>query len=229
MNALDGKTKMLKAFVIALMLALGISAPLPQPQPTPAVVTKTAIEQQHETTHRLGVYDLLKGDKWNQEIGHCSATVVGPHAILTAQHCFFDSNLIRLDAEKEPTVILAALVDGNDHVIYIVDRTFSRWASINERTLVVGEPVHIWGAPGKNVDVYRSGYFAGYSHEKDFDPTLTVQFENFILPIYGGDSGSGLFDENGNVVAVTSMGDQSADALDLPLIFTPSQLEIATR
>ena len=218
---------MLKAFVLVLMMALGLSAPATEPTPVP-VVTKTAIEQQHATTHRIAVYDLEKGDTWNQEIGHCSGTVVGPHAILTAQHCFLDSNLIRLDAEKDPIHIIAAIIDGNDHVIYLVDRTFKTWASINERKLVPNESVHIWGAPGHNTDVYRSGYFVKYAPEKDLDPTLTMQFENFILPIFGGDSGSGVFDENGSIVAVTSMGDKSADSLDVPLAFTPDQLDTAT-
>jgi V8-like Glu-specific endopeptidase len=219
---------MLKAFVLALMLALGMSAPMIEPVQVSAV-TKTAIEQQHATTHRIAVYSLTEGDTWNQEIGHCSGTVVGPHAILTAQHCFADSNTIRLDSEKDTVRIVAALIDGNDHVIYLVDRTFKMWASINERTLVSNEPVHIWGAPGHNSDVYRSGYFTGYVTEKDLDPALKVQFEKFILPTFGGDSGSGVFDENGSIVAVTSFGDKSAEGLDVPLAFTPDQLDTATR
>jgi len=218
---------MLKTFVFVLMLALGLSAPTTEPVMA-SIVTKTAIEQQHATTHRIAIYDLEKGDTWDQEVGHCSGTVVGPHAILTAQHCFFDSNLIRLDSEKDPIHIAAAIIDGNDHVIYLVDRTFKTWASINERTLIPNESVHIWGAPGHNSDVYRSGYFIKYDTEKDLDPALKVQFENFILPTFGGDSGSGVFDENGNIVAVTSMGDKSADSLDVPLAFTPDQLDTAT-
>ncbi len=218
---------MLKAFVLFLALALGLSTPVIQNY-TP-VATKTAIEQQHATTHRIAVYDLLKGDKWNQEVAHCSGTVIGPHAILTAQHCFFDSNLIRLDEEKDPIRIVAALVDGNDHVIYLVDQTFKTWASINERTLIPNEPVHIWGSPGHNSDIYRHGYFVKYSTIKELDPELKVQFEMFILPTFGGDSGSGVFDENGSIVAVTSMGDTSADSADMQLSFTSDQLDTATR
>src|ERR1019366_2307394 len=110
---------MLYKFLFTLMLALGITTSVEPISPTVAAATKTAIEQQHATTHRLAVYDLLEGSTWNAEVGHCSATVVGPHALLTAQHCFANSNQIRLDTEKEPLHILAAFIDGNDHVIYL--------------------------------------------------------------------------------------------------------------
>jgi hypothetical protein len=220
---------MLYKFLFTLMLALGITTSVEPISPTVAAATKTAIEQQHATTHRLAVYDLLEGKGFNGEAGHCSGTVVGPHAILTAQHCFTNSNKIRLDAETEPLHILAVFPDGSDHVIYLVDHTFTAWASISERPLVPSESVHIWGAPGKNSDVYRSGYFMKMTTEKSVDPALTFQFELFVLPIFPGDSGSGVFDENGNVVAVTSMGDTSAESMDLPLVFTQAQLNLASK
>jgi hypothetical protein len=222
---------MLSKFIFVLMLSLGFFTSV-EPAPvfnSAAANSKTSIEQQHATTHRIAVYDLLNGKTFNSEIGHCSSTVVGRHALLTAQHCFMDSNLIRLDTEEKPTVIISSFIDGNDHVIYIVNRDFSSWVSINERPLVPNEPVHFWGAPGSNSDVYRSGYFVKMTTEEEIDPSLTFQFELFILPTFGGDSGSGVFDENGNVVAVTSMGDKSADSLDLPLAFSQAQLDAATK
>jgi V8-like Glu-specific endopeptidase len=216
--------KIFALFVALLGLSFS-SGPAATVTPTPT----TAIERQHANTHRIAVYDMLGAKGFNKEAGHCSGTVVGPHAILTAQHCFQDSNLIRLDTEKEPTVIVAAIIDGNDHVIYIVNREFSTWTPISERQLVSNEPVHFWGAPGHNKDVYRDGYFQKMTTEKDVDPDEKFQFQMFILPVFGGDSGSGILDADGSVVAVVSMSDESAENLDLPLAFTVEQLGAITK
>jgi hypothetical protein len=132
-----------------------------------------------------------------------------------------------LDKETEPTKILSAVIDGQDHVIYMVDRTFDKWAGVSERELIPNEPVHFWGSPGHNSDVYRSGYFQESLSVKEIDATLTFKFQQFILPTFGGDSGSGIYDESGSIVAVVSMGDTSADNLDLPLAFSQAQLNLA--
>src|ERR1035437_6132627 len=150
-------------FTLLLTIALAVPTAIyqhhhkPAPLPMPTVVVKTAVEHQHSTTFRLGVYVLFQGNPKEDlgESGHCSGTAVGPHAFLTAQHCFKNSNLIRIGNDTNPTHILAALIDGHDHVIYLVDRDFLTWSAIDQRTLNVGESVHQWGAPGDNKDVYR--------------------------------------------------------------------------
>ena len=181
-----------------------------------------SIEQQHAATHRVGVFQEFEG-----EVGHCSGTAIGPHAILTAQHCFRDSNQIRLDADKEPTTILAAFVDGNDHVIYLVNREFKVWVSIDQRKLSAGERVHFWGNPGMSTDILRTGVFVKIGLIPEVSSRVKLQI--FILPVFRGDSGSGLFDEDGNIVAVLSMGDESAHEWSIPLAFSPAQLNIAAR
>jgi V8-like Glu-specific endopeptidase len=211
------KRSVVKNFLVLLLAAAMFALPACRKHDHPiAPEARTAIENQHSTTHRVGVYDMGEG-----EVGHCSGTAVGPNALLTAQHCFKDSNLIRLDKDEKPVKILAALIDGNDHVIYILDGVeFKSWAGITERPLVANEPVHFWGAPGKNSDVYRSGYYQKELTIEDLHGIL------FVLPTYGGDSGSGIFDESGQVVAVISMCDESANNFDLPLAFTQDQLDI---
>ena len=212
-------------FLLALLLMLPLSC---NHKTTPIVELKSPIEQQHLTTHRIGLYAQFAGDPDENfgEDGHCSGTAIGPHAILTAQHCFKDSTLIRIDADTKPTKILAALIDGNDHVIYIVEHDFTTWASLAQRSLVDGEHVFMWGAPGKNTDVYRVGYYVWLAPEPDIDKHF--MFQHFILPTFPGDSGSGIFDESGNVVAVVSYADESANECSEPLQFTDAQLDVAT-
>lgn len=214
--------------LILLALTLGCKQKAAAPVPATAIA-QSALEKQHATTHRVGVYDI---HAYNTEVGHCSGTSVGPHALLTAQHCFEDSNLIRLDKDTKPTVILATFIDGNDHVIYLLAHDFPHWAGIDERGPKVNEPVHFWGAPGDNTDVYRSGYYQKAtkdSPEKVKGKTLKgdiFTMQVFVLPVFPGDSGSGIFDASGIIIAVVSRTDESADNFDFPLAFTQEQLDI---
>lgn len=211
---------MFRLLALAL-LALTLSTIVPA-----ASAPLSNFEAQHPTAHLIIIYDLLTKDSFKAVAGHCSATAVGPHALLTAQHCFTNSNLIRVDQDKELTHISAAFIDGNDHVIYIVDRTFTSWAPVAQRALVVNERVHLWGNPGHNTDVYREGYFQKLDVVDDVDSKFLFQY--FILPIYPGDSGSGVFDTTGHIIAVVSLGGKSADNVNLPLVFSQATLDIVT-
>lgn len=208
---------------LALALMLGCKKPTTKPNP----IIQTDIERQHSTTHRVGVYQQFEGNPKHHhgEVGHCSGSAIGPHALLTAQHCFHDSNLVRLDDQDKPVEIVAALIDGNDHVIYLLRYDFSSWAHVDQRPLVAKEPVKFWGAPGKNSDVFRVGYFDKMATEAEIDKKFKLQ--KFILPTFAGDSGSGIFDQYGNVVAVITYADESANELSEPLQFTDDQLDIA--
>lgn len=212
-------------FILAVIL-LALSQSCSKPKAAAPVNPPIALEQQHSATHRVGVYEQFEEDDTDpfDESGHCSGTAVARNAILTAQHCFKDSNQIRIDDNAYSTTIMAAFIDGNDHVIYIVDYAFSHWASINQRSLIDGEHVHFWGAPGKNTDVFRTGYFVWLAPEAKLDKKFL--FQQFILPTFEGDSGSGIFDENGDVVAVISYADRSANELSEPLRFTDAQLSL---
>lgn len=87
----------------------------------------------------------------------CGATVIGPHAVLSAAHCFSWPYTLRIG--YQPVSVKRVLLDGNDHIILIVDRTFRRWIWLG--TVKQGDPVYIIGNPGDWSEQYRHGYVAG--------------------------------------------------------------------
>jgi hypothetical protein len=176
-------------------------------------------QKQHASTHRIGIYSVFEAI---DDLGkaHCSGTAVAKHALLTAQHCFHNSNEVLLDDSWRKNIIVAAFPDGNDHVILLLDHTFYDYASISQRELVPGEKVGIFGNPGHRSDVYHTGYFDSMRYYKDFDRNFQV----FELPVFRGDSGAGIFDEKGRVISVVSLSNESSEAVSLPLSFSENQL-----
>src|SRR5713226_3523673 len=62
----------------------------------------------------------------------CSATAIGPHALLTATHCELGSDELQIDGLSAH--ISKKLRDGNDHTIYIFsDTTFPTYLPVSER------------------------------------------------------------------------------------------------
>lgn len=209
----------MKKFLITLLLMFTLGCHRAPKAPE----VKSPIERQHASTHRIGVHSTLGALDDLSPTAHCSATAVGPHALLTAQHCFMNSNTIKLDGSPTFNVkILAVMPDGNDHVIYIVNYTFQDFSPITQRSLLPGEKIHFWGNPGHLKDTYRDGTFTGMHYEPDLDFNL----QTFLLPTYGGDSGSALFDKDGKIVAVVSLGaTREPGEMSLPLQFTKGQLK----
>lgn len=174
-----------------------------------------ALERQHAAAHHINFKNVVDADS-------CSATAVGPHTLLTAGHCLMATNEITIDGK---VAHVASLVfDDADHMLVVADTTFSDWLRVNQTALATiepGTPVHMWGNPGHRADVSRTGTFLKWDDPEDpEEPKLAI----FDLPIYGGDSGSGILDQFGAVIAVVSLGDKSAETAVFPLQFTPEQL-----
>lgn len=174
-------------------------------------------ERAHETTLHL----VINGDE------SCSGTAIGPHAILSATHCFDWPFTIKVYGQ--PVRVIQALSDGNDHTVLIVGLTFHRWATLG------GEPrqadrVFVFGNPGRETDMYRSGEVYGLS------PTSKGLAMLYGINGFYGDSGSGVFDDCGKLVAVVSF----LRSMDMeygrwqamgsyPLAFTAEQLAEAAK
>jgi V8-like Glu-specific endopeptidase len=179
---------------------------------SPAVssVPTSTVTKQHNATHHIEMNTAVEGDS-------CSATAVGPHALLTAGHCLLATDEINVDGHD--LIIEGVMFDHADHIIVIVNTTFNDYLSVEQREPLKDEVVHIWGNPGDSEDVFRIGFYW----------KTDGRFHRYILPVFPGDSGSGVISETGAVIDVVTTGDQSAHAGCIPLQFTPEQIENAKK
>lgn len=60
--------------------------------------------------------------------GSCSATAVGKHVLLTAAHCLAETKALAVDGAAVKVVRI--VLDGRDHALVVVDRSFDHWAKI---------------------------------------------------------------------------------------------------
>jgi len=79
----------------------------------------------------------------------------------------------------------------------VVDATFTAWAHMGSEAKP-GDVVFLWGQPAFMNFLYREGHVAGYDEKEGKVTTI------YDVNGYYGDSGSGIFNVAGEVVAVTS-------------------------
>lgn len=181
-------------------------------------------ERAQATTHVLQEVDIVMGET------KCSATAVGPHALLTASHCEHPFDLITVDTETMQ-IVVHPMRDNLDHTIYIVDKSFSVWAKIAAEPPQQGDEFFYFGNPGVYKRYMRKGYIAG------FDLT-SLNINQIALDVNGyyGDSGAALFNENGEIVSIFSQLQTQHDELNAakfcyawPFNFSSAQLDRAAQ
>lgn len=176
----------MKAALLALVLLVGGGAAIPASAPAQPVNTD---RPEHLSSVRL----LFKDG------GSCTGTVIGPHTILSASHCFADAPLVGhcIAGICLPAAVTKSVSDGRDHTIIWVGGSFGEavQARIGAAKLVQGEELHFWGNPLGRRDLLRRGYVSG------FESPDWVLIDSLVGP---GDSGSGLFNEAGEIVGVIS-------------------------
>lgn len=161
------------------------------------------------------------------ESHHCSATAIGPHALLTASHCEAATNKVTVDGKE--LSLLALDRDGMDHTILFVGNAqpFDLFAKVDATERKRGDTAIVVGNPGNAVLYYRAGQYSGSMKDPD-DGTPELMFNFRAAP---GDSGGGIFDGNGGLYAVLNAlineGDDDAPMwvpVAFPLQFTKAQL-----
>lgn len=125
----------------------------------------------------------------------CSATIVAPRVILSAAHCFYNSGQqIKLNGNW---VTLDRIVqDGNDHALASLKLNGPDLISLTVfgKPTVQGDNIHYWGNADGLPMFYRKGYHTG-----DYDVDVMYDVNG-----YGGDSGSGVFNDKKELVGVVS-------------------------
>lgn len=120
----------------------------------------------------------------------CGATAIGPNEIETAQHCL-SYPLVTIN--DKPVRLVRFVHVAEDRVRVIVSGvTFDHWAKHGKARQ--GDRVRWWGQPLGHAFVYREGVIA-----KVYTDGLMVD-----ATICKGDSGSGLFNDAGELVGVVS-------------------------
>jgi S1-C subfamily serine protease len=113
-------------------------------------------------------------------------------------------------------------------VLVRVNLSFPSWVSRGD-VPARGDQVFVLGNPGRLRDIYRNGYVSGYCKLDGMDVTL------YDLNGYFGDSGSGIFNDRGELVGVVSVLEHQTDGAYMKLMgsfalsFTPDQWKAAAQ
>jgi hypothetical protein len=128
--------------------------------------------------------------------GTCSGTMIAPDVLLSAAHCFDDGSTL-LVVGGMPVNVLSIQRDGADHAWVTLDTNFQHYVTVGE-TPEQGDEIFIYGNPNAERDLLRRGYVVGTSRQG---------YLYLDARISHGDSGAGVFNENGELVGVISGGD----------------------
>lgn len=156
-------------------------------------------------THRITMVDSDGSSK-----GRCTATAIGPHALLTATHCNEGPEavtVLNVDLSRRKYNITAQSEDGEDHLILIVDGPeFTNLIKIDAdaKDVKEGEAIHLYGCgrgmyPCRELDGKLETRVHDYSDVSKHDGLLY-----FTMQIVPGDSGSAVLNASGRVIAVTT-------------------------
>lgn len=186
--------KFLTKLLLSATLFLAGCTPRPATQPKPF---NPPAEQ--KATHMVTFY------RGNRPVGLCTATAIGPHALLTASHCNKDEKLtkIHLDVVLNDFHIQKTLTDDRDHDIYLVDAQFTNYIDYKVRPAKLGEHVHLYGHGEGDYPSHRQdGKMIRFDDPSDIDQRQgIVAFDMTVIP---GDSGSAVLADDGSIVALTT-------------------------
>jgi len=224
---------MKKFLTLVLMLAL-TAMPASAFNPQKALQRKAA----HQIVFQVTIVDD-EGTQTGKAL--CTASAIGPHALLTAGHCDMGETDLRVDNELSDRPIFNRINDGEDHVIFLVGGsafkdTMGRFYSPDTyQPDKVGDEVFLYGdGGGMYPPQYRQGRAMGVMTvpEKELSGMLITDpnVYMFDLNIVGGDSGSAIYDKRtGNLVTLVTYGVAEKYCGAYIMKFTQAQVEQAEK
>ena len=128
--------------------------------------------------------------------GVCSGTAVGPHLVLTAEHCA-SGGTEGWKVGGRTARILKVVSDGNDHVLLTTDLYFKHTAKFGARPKQ-GDILFVHGNPGGFADMLIIGHVAGWADTR-YGAALIADMNCWF-----GCSGAAMFDRHGRIVGVVN-------------------------
>ena len=192
------KKLMRKALLGAAVLLLSLSSSAQ----SSAVISKVYSETYHTAQATVA------------ESSYCSATAIGPYALLTATHCELGTDEISLQGKDgAPDVSLKidrTIRDGYDHTIFLVSPTYLAGYKFTDFAPIAlshkfyrGDDIFLIGNPRGFSSLLRKGYISG-STTCDSLSTESIPEILMGIDVGHGDSGAGIFDDNGNLIGVVA-------------------------
>jgi S1-C subfamily serine protease len=172
--------------------------------------------------------------RWGTDRIQCSATAIGPHAVLVADHCV-EGDVRAVELGDRTVNVVSVIRDGADHALVIVEADFKRWAKVGKPPRP-GDEVYFQGIPRDFGKLLRFGRVSGWGTlpDAEADPVLSQPILYVDIQVAPGDSGAGLFNHRGELVGVVSIqtwqGTGPANFMgSLAFRFTPEQWRQAAK
>jgi|GEM_PF-1706543 len=189
----------------------------------PHITPPSQVTKEQRATHFIEFQD-----ERNYGVSVCTATAVGPHSILTAEHCLKngDATQLTIDYTLETHFILAVAGDGRDHVLLLIDGSpFRNIEPINSGTAQLHDVLTIYGDGGALYPpVPKYGRAVNCLDPSDIDEDAGILCTT--LPVIGGDSGSAIYNSKGEIVGLVTYAVAEAPYTNIgfSLNFTPKEI-----
>jgi V8-like Glu-specific endopeptidase len=175
------------------------------------------VKSAHDASYHISFVTVTDGDM-------CTATAIGPHALLTATHCELPTDdvviAVQNDTDDNDDIghIVKRIRDKADHtILFISGQSFPSWVSVNlDDPLEQNENVFSIGNPAEWTDVFYRGYIQGTQVDHSLEAAFGLGTPDEVLldiQVWHGDSGAGVFNDKGELIGVlTGMDHPAKDA-----------------